>query len=63
MTIKAAAGIALKIFTVIGLLVGLYVFFAWFETINMVIAVILELVALFIVVTGLIYVVAKWWEN
>lgn len=63
MTIKAAAKITLTIYIIIGLLIGLYLFFAWFETVSIVIAYILELVALFMIVTGLIYVVAKWWKN
>ena len=63
MTIKKAAKITLTIFITIGLLVGLYIFFAWFETVSIVIASILELVALFMIVTVLIYVVAKWWEK
>lgn len=56
MTLKEAAITTLTIFITIGLLVGLYLFFAWFETVNIVIASILELVALFMIVTGLIYV-------
>lgn len=63
MTIKDAAKITLELFVGIGIIVGVMAFISWIGTFSSIAAIILTIIALFVIVTSLIYIVASWWEN
>ncbi|ABG21658.1 gp115 (endogenous virus) [Lactococcus phage KSY1] len=63
MKLKEAVIFTLNLFVVFGIAISVIAFISWIGTFSPIAAVALAIIALFVLVTSLIYALSSWWEN